>query len=445
MRWFSLANLLIPLLAVVAEGAWLTVVYLAVQAAVAGQPPVLGIVELPLSVAIGMLLVRLRIVDPEERPFRFLPVVVAIGIAGWLIADPARHALVEGDLVAAVGQHPGGWLLLVGFLRGAGRPDPDDRGLTRLLLRGIPFLAVPWLLGGLAAPELRAPFIEGAYIASLTFVSAGFMAAGLARLQEIGRETGVDWRRNRTWLALIAAVIAVVILLALPMALLLDLPATTVLLGILGPLSVVAAAVLYLIAYPFTLAAGVVFELLRSLGVQPAAPDAQPGSPLRDGLFADPTLVELWYVLLGLTWALLALTAFTIARYWRSRRAGRRVRDEDEERSIVLPRSVLRPRLPALRLPRRRRGSVRAEDAVTAYLATLDALHRADEGMARFANETPAAHARRLRAGGDGGLTLDLLAADYQLARYAERRLSPAEHRRALSRWRRIRDGLRRR
>jgi hypothetical protein len=444
MRSSWLASGVVPLLAVLAEGAWLTVAYLAVQAAIAGQPPLFGILELPLGVGLGMLLVRRRIVDPEERPFSFLAVVIVVGIGGWLVAEPARAALMQGELAAAVAQHPGGWLLLVAFLRGARRPDPaaDDRGLTRLVLRGIPLLAVPWLLGQLAEPELRTAFTAAAYVSSLTFASTGFLAAGLARLQEIGRETGVDWRRSRGWLALMAAVIGGVILLALPTGLLLGLPVTTVLLGIMGPLAFVATVLIYVVAYPLAFVAGLVLDLLRSLGVAGGtpAPPAE-GPDLRDDLFADPELVELWFVLLGLTWALLALAAFVIVRYWTRHRTRAGGGDPHEERAIVLPERLL-PRWKRRGRRVERRSPPVARDAVSAYLAILHEFEDADPALARGTAETPAAHARRLQRSGSGGLSLDLLAADYQLARYAELPLTPAEHRRAIARWRSLRARL---
>ncbi|HEX7197069.1 MAG TPA: hypothetical protein VF364_09595, partial [Candidatus Limnocylindria bacterium] len=89
-------------------------------------------------------------------------------------------------------------------------------------------------------------------------------------------------------------------------------------------------------------------------------------------------------------------------------------------------------------LPRRvRRGP--PADAVGAYLAALDELAEHDPGRARRAPESPHAHAAR------AGLTeLGALQADYALARYGARHLTDAEHRRALGRWRRLRDRLRR-
>ena len=109
--------------------------------------------------------------------------------------------------------------MLVAGMRGVGRGvEIDDRALTRLVLLGVPLLAIPWILGQLGSGELRPVFVEHAFVASLTFVSAGFMAAGLARLQEIGRETGVDWRTNRSWLGTVLGVLAIVLAVGVPTA-----------------------------------------------------------------------------------------------------------------------------------------------------------------------------------------------------------------------------------
>jgi len=84
-------------------------------------------------------------------------------------------------------------------------------------------------------------------------------------------------------------------------------------------------------------------------------------------------------------------------------------------------------------------------NAIEAYLAVIRDLG-GDEDLRRLADETPSEHTRRLRALGAGlrfGQALDLLAADYELARFGDRTLSAGENHRALARWRRVRSGLR--
>jgi hypothetical protein len=107
-----------------------------------------------------------------------------------------------------------------------------------------------------------------------------------------------------------------------------------------------------------------------------------------------------------------------------------------------VPPGVGRGLLDGLRWPwPRRRPATTPTTAVEAYLAALDDLER-DRRLARATAESPAAHARRLRAAGDGSRDLELLAADYQLARFGAAPLTAAEERRAVGRWRRLRERI---
>ena len=97
-----------------------------------------------------------------------------------------------------------------------------------------------------------------------------------------------------------------------------------------------------------------------------------------------------------------------------------------------------------VRGPRRRgRFARRAEpkDAAAAYRALLEDLE-AHPALRREPGETPSEHAARLRRAGTGELSLDLLAADYGLARFGEVDLTPREHRRALARAKALRRRL---
>ena len=79
--------------------------------------------------------------------------------------------------------------------------------------------------------------------------------------------------------------------------------------------------------------------------------------------------------------------------------------------------------------------------AAAAYVALVEDLDR-HPTVRRERAETPAEHAARLRAAGRSGLSLDLLAADYALARYGEVELSAREDRRGIARWRALRRRL---
>ncbi|MDP9481755.1 MAG: DUF4129 domain-containing protein, partial [Chloroflexota bacterium] len=157
----------------------------------------------------------------------------------------------------------------------------------------------------------------------------------------------------------------------------------------------------------------------------------------------EPTTPVFDLVLALLAVAVVVAVLLFLARAWRrtidptdrpgpADRRARVLADEDDETASGWG---LRRRLRALA----RRG--RPADAVAAYLAILRALEPYED-LRRADGETPAAHARRLHIAGAGSLELDLLAADFQLARWAGRSISSAEDRRAVGRWERLRGRL---
>jgi hypothetical protein len=455
MRWSwpRLAELAIPGLALLADGAWLAVAYVAVQTAVAGAPPLLSTLELAAVAGLAAWLSATGRLRPDDRPLAFFGWCVGLGIIGWLWSADARAALLAGDWVTALGEHPGGWLALAAFMRGVGRADPDDRALTRFVLLGVPALALPWLLGQLAPAALRGAFVDAAFVSSLTFMAAGFSAAGLARLAAIGRETGIDWRRDRAWLVLLAGVLVVIVGVGVPSAALLGLPLDAVFRGVLGPLLTLIGYALLVIVVPIALASYALASVLRAVGLE--LPPPVPPSP--DDLrlaFDTYTFEELQGGLLGVAvfLALTLLLAVIVLRVWVGRRRAAGQARPLEERAIVLPQTLVR--LPHRRDAPRPRRALAATDAETAYLAALDLL-AAWPDLARRAAETPLAHARRLLngvvapdaraapAGADGAL--GRLAIAFALSRYGGRRLPEREHRRALARLGRLRSRLPRR
>lgn len=434
-----LVGWLLPVLAIVAEGAWLAVVYVAVETTIDGRVPLLGTLELAVAAGAGAVAVRRGWLQPDERPLTFFGVLAAIGIVGWLWSAEARELALAGDPVAAIALHPGGWLMVVAAARGVGRGiEIDDRALTRLVLIGVPGLAVPWILGQLAAGDLRPIFVEEAFVASLTFVAAGFIAAGLARLSEIGRETGVDWRTNRSWLGTVLGVLAIVLAIGLPAAYLLGLPVDTVARGLIGPaLSLIGYAFLAL-AFVAAILSTALYEILSRLGIS-LPPPMSPEELARLPRIREYTIDQLQGPLLaiGIVWAAVALLAVIVIRTWIRRRHRTGPRGTTEERSISIPQRSFRLDLPRPGLRRRRRPAT-PTDAVAAYLAALNDLEARAPADARRETETPHAHAARVAIPEIGSLQ-----ADYALARYGDRRLTDTERRRAIGRWRRLRDRLR--
>ena len=442
MRWSSPADRvvgwLLPILAIVAEGALLAVVYVAVETAIDHRAPLLGTFELALATGGAALAVRRGWVDPDEDPMPFFVLLAALGLTGWMWDASVRELVFAGDPLAALSLHPGGWLMVVAGMRGIGRGiEIDDRALTRLVLVGVPSLAVPWIIGQLGAGDLRDTFTEEAFVASLTFVTAGFIAAGLARLREIGRETGIDWRHNRSWLGTVFGVLVLVLALGIPASILLGLPGDAVARGILGPIVTLFG---YLVAAGFTLAAliaALLARALRQLGIVLPQPitDGDPFGELR-----PYTLEEVGPLMTGVVavWIVIAVVLIVLARVWLHRRVARPAGRGSEERSFRIPQRSFRLRVPRP-APPPPFVPLEPTDAVTAYLASLDDLAAHDPGSAHGEHETPRAHARRVQAGTE----LDALQADYALDRYGNRPLTDAEHRRAIGRWQRLRSRLR--
>jgi hypothetical protein len=430
---------LLPVLAIVAEGAWLAVVYVAVETSIDGRAPLLGTLELAVAAGAAAVAARRGWLLPDDRPLTFFGVVVAIGAVGWLWDADVRSLALSGNIAGAIGLHPGGWLLLVAAMRGVGRGhEVDDRAMTRLVLLGVPGLALPWILGQLGAGDLRAVFVEQAFVASLTFIGAGFMAAGLARLQEIGRETGVDWRTNRSWLGTVLGVLAVVLAIGVPGAYLLGLPVDTVMRGVIGPVVSLIGYAFLALAFVAALLSTALYEALRMLGIT-LPPPLTPAEIARLPRVREYTIEQLQgpIVTVAILWAAIALLAVIVMRTWIRRRSRHATRGGTEERSFSFPQRSVRLAMPRLMAPRPGRVGP-PTDAVGAYLAALADLDAGAPARARRTHESPHAHAMRVEIPEVGSLQ-----ADYALVRYGHRRLTDAEHRRALGRWQRLRHRLR--
>jgi hypothetical protein len=525
------ADLVVPVLDSVAEGSWIALVYVTVQVALAHAPAALGPLSFAIAAGLGLAWSRAargRLAGTGA----FVLLVLVAGLVGWL-ADPDVRAALDAAVRSggyhavemAVTTNAAGWLLGLAVVRGAshGARARDEERTGRLLGR-ILLLAVPWAVGLAFAGDDRPSFIAQATLCTLLFAGAGLLAVGLGRLETYGAASGVDWRQNRSWVTVVAIVVALMLAVSLPAAFLVGAP----------PLAIVDAAWVSLAAVVglFGAVVGTVgapllagFEALMNALPTPQPTPLPPASAPPAGLGevapvqGDPRI--------GLTLTILVLVAISIilvaivARIRTgSRRATRMAAGPSpvEERSIERPR--LRMSLPAVRLPRPRRSPATAPDA---YLALLDDLDD-DTALARGPSETPRVHAARLggrrlpgqgpdrsvaatpelparsaapevdvdmlaadwtfggrggrghlgdlavaeraahaarrtaASGGRGGgaaarppaadphtrRDLGLLVADWELARYAGRALTPAEDARGIARWRRLRMTLRR-
>lgn len=429
--------------AVVAEAAWISVAMGLVQEYALAEN-VLALPAIVAIVAAGAVLGRLVAPVAGDRwPLLAAILTIVAGGIGWLLAPEVRSAIADGEIARAFGANPGGWLAGVAVLRGFrhSRLPLNEPTLAAMLGLGIPGIAMAAIAGGMVVEPFRGRFLADALVAATIFVACATIALALARLTDVGADSGFDWRRNPPWLALVGVLVVAVAIVAQPVS------------AVAGPLIPV---VLGVVAVPFLLVGSVIgftkrtawFTLVAAavaivgvrlwalLGGGSASQEAARGVDGGGSAVSAPPDNE---VLVGAALILLAAgVAITIlVRLWMSRT---RVADEEpaESRTIDHGESTARQPVRRWRLGRRTAPT----DAVSAYRA-LDENLRADARLRRLPGETPAEHARRLRAVGLSGLPLDLLAADYALARFGGVALSATENRRAVERWRSLRRELR--
>jgi len=427
-------------LVIVAEAAWVSVIGGFMQE-VRLQAPILGIPILTGFVAGGV--VAARTLGPRLGPrwaFAGLAISVAAGLVGWLVAPDARAALQAADLRTAIGENPGGWVAGLAVLRGFAnaRFPLSEATCARMLRLGIPGLAVIALIGGAVAQPWRGIFLADTTVAAVVFVACGTFALAFARQQAIGADVHVDWRRNRAWVTLLAVAVLLATGIALASAGVVR-AAIPLLLGIaLGPFLIAGLAfgtnrrTVRIVAYTAAGAVLVYLFLSTRATTQPAPPPAAGAAGLPTSPETHPAVI----LGLGGLGALVAIIAILVLiRLWMQQVAPLEV-DPSEIRTIDRGETPV-----AARRGRRRRRPADPVDARGAYLALMSELDRRP-AVRRDPAETPAEHARRLRGDGQGGLSLDLLAADYALVSFGGLPLSQREDRRAVQRWRVLRSRL---
>ena len=428
-------------LVIVAEAAWISVIAGLLQEFALHQPEI-GIPVVALFVALGTLAARLLGRRLGDRwPAAALGLIVVAAVVG-VLASPAARAALAGGIGPAVAAHPGGLLAGLAVLRGfahASLPLAEST-VARLLALGTPGLALASLLGGVIAEPFRTRFLGDALGAAIVFVGTAVLALAFTRLAAMATDEGLDWRRNPAWLALTLVLLATAIIAAVPLAAVAG-TALSILVGVaLGPLLILGLVTgfdrtaRWMIVIFATIA--VVTRILAAVfGGRPTTPGpvtTPPSGPVQPSQAEQLATMSLGgLLLLAATVAVLIL----IAAWMRRTRAPH---DDlvDEIRTIDRGDAPGAPR----RWPPRARRAEPA-DAVQAYVALLADLAR-HPAAGRRPGETPAEHAARLRSAGAPSLALDLLAADYALARDAGLTLSAAEDRRGIERWRILRRRL---
>jgi hypothetical protein len=431
-------------LAIVAEGAWIAVIAAFLQELLL-RGSVLGLPQFVAATAVGVL--AARALSPRLGP-RWPVVGLALAIVaagvGLIAAPDAREAVLAGRLWTdgPLGMNPGGLLIGLAVLRGYGQatfPPSEDR-LGRLLVGGIVALSLIALMGGLVAEPFRSRFESEALLGALVFSGAAVLALALARLTVIGAESGAEWTRNPAWLALILAIVGIVEVAAAPAAGVVG-PALELVVGVaIGPVIVLGLifgwtrATIQAVLFVGIVGAALFFWVALTGSTAPGTttPGGTGGGPSVPPPAPSPGVTTIGIGLLltvGAVILLLLIRAWMRGvSVWRGSPDETRTIDRGDEE---LPEERHRRRL--------LRGA--PSTAVAAYrrlIADLDGRPI----VARAPSETPHEHARRIRSDGWGRIGLDLLVADYTLDRFAGRPVTPAEDRRGVRRWRRLRGEL---
>jgi hypothetical protein len=437
----ALALVLPLLLALLAEAAWIAVLA-GLLDAFALHDPVIGVPALLLAAAAG--LVAARTLGPRLGD-RWSPVAVglavAVGATGWLLSPATRDLLRAGGTDAlgpALAANPGGWLAALAFVRGMAhaRLPVDPQRIGTLLGAGIPGLALVAIIGGMAGEPARSDFLATAQLQVLLFLASAIAALALARLTQVAHGARIDWRRNPAWLFLLGGLVVATAAGAAWIGASSGTTIATAAGAMLVPLLVVGFVAGFdrrsvRILAISALAVAVLGVVVRAVSAPGGGPP--PGAiqlpPITEGDPQAQTSIALGALAVVVIAA--ALLVMLLARLWLRRSPGTAALD-DEERIIDHGGELdgePRPRRRGPRLGRRTRPT----DAVGAWLALVASLD-GRQPVARARAETPAEHARRLRAAGHGTLALDLLAADVGLATFGRVDLRPSEHRRALAR-----------
>lgn len=445
-HWASIGAGLIPLgLTILAEAAWISVLAAVVQEYYL-RPPVADLAVLAGFVVAGLAISRFFGLRFGGRwPQVALGLSVGAAAAGVLVAAESRDLLARGGLgaaAAALGANPGGLLAGVALLRGiawghAGLPLPEDR-LIRLLGGGVIAVTLAAIAGSLVTEPWRSRFLADALGAGLLFGAAAIVALALTRQAIAAGDVAAAWQRNPVWVVSLILLVATSAGIAMAAAGQVR-PAIELMIGVAAIPIIILGLIGGWSRRTFRIFFGLVggFAILGALGSAiDRARQAVGGGPAGVGFNASAVDSVAAAGAAALVALLIIVVVLVLVRVWMRQFRIERENPIEERYVDRSDETEARPRR-SFRLPFGRQPA----DAVSAYRALVADL--ADRhGVRREDWETPHEHASRLRHETGGGLPLDLLAADYALATFGGARLSVAENKRAVGRWRLLRRRL---
>jgi hypothetical protein len=338
--------------------------------------------------------------------------------------------------------------MLRGFAHGGERLAVDTVG--RGLFLGIPVIAVAATIGGLVDDPWRSAFLVNAALAAIVFVAAGLLTLALAALADIRRTGTTTSQANPVWIGMVVLTVAALLAVAVPIGLAggpsIVVTLQAVIAGAIAPLAIIGLVIggraairrLVLIIGGTVFIAWLLSFAPRGGLTGPTSGGSGAGSTAPDVVIGPVGVASIS----GISVALATVIVFLLIRAW-MRRQEPLPEEILDTRSSDLPASDA-----ASPVPRRRRRlpwTAAPRTAAEAYLALVEDL-RDEPDVRRKPAETPTEHARRIReeqVEREVGIGLGLLAADYGLATYGGRALSPAETRRAIGRWQLLRRQLR--
>ena len=173
---------------------------------------------------------------------------VLCAVVGGLVAGipgPDPGAFIRGLVVA-----PGTWLLGLAVLRGAIQANPRGNYATeRVFSFGIPGLVVFWILASASGLVHDVAYTTAAFTATLTFVAAGLLALGLSRLDDLEVDA-IDLAARRRWLGLLVGIVGAVLMIGMPLSLVLGVPVSAAVAGVLGPFAPLLIGFFSILAIP---------------------------------------------------------------------------------------------------------------------------------------------------------------------------------------------------